>query len=102
MSVVQLDQTRTGAVVFEALENIDSRDKPGSPVQEKTLGQFDVEVDAIAAARDARREFFDRGESDFAWWIVRPTGARLAHWISDSNSDKEYVLDLRSGQLVER
>lgn len=88
--------------MYEAVQNIDSREHPGSPIEETRLGVFDVESDAIEAARKARRVFFDSGQSDFAWWIVRPDGARLAHWIADSNSDKEFVLDLRSGQLVER
>ena len=88
--------------VFEAIQSIDSRSTPGSPVVETQLGVFDTEADAIETAREARRSFFEDGGSDFAWWIVRPIGAKLANWISDSNSDKEFVLDLRSGQLVER
>lgn len=88
--------------MFEAVQSIDSRERPGSPIQETTLGVFEAEASAVDAAREARRLFFESGNEDFAWWIVRPVGARLAHWISDSNSDKEFVLDLRSGQLVER
>lgn len=88
--------------MYEAVQSVDSRQRPGSPIQETHLGEYESEGDAIAAARDARVAFFDAGSSDFAWWIVRPVGARLAHWISDSNSDKEFVLDLRSGQLVEQ
>jgi hypothetical protein len=37
----------------------------------------------------------------YAWWVVRQQGAQLAHFIADSKSDKEFVLDLTSGQLVE-
>ena len=88
--------------MFEAVQSIDSRERPGSPIQETHLGVFEEEPDAIDAARAARQSFFDSGSTDFAWWIVRPVGARLAHWIADSNSAKEFVLDLRSGQLVER
>ena len=88
--------------MFEALQSVDSRERPGSPIQETNLGVFVVETEAIEAAREARQAFFDAGNEDFAWWIVRPVGAKLAHWIADSNSDKEFVLDLRSGQLVER
>lgn len=90
------------AELFEAIQSIDSRDRPGSPIEETNLGVFDNEHDAIEAARTARATFFEAERSDFAWWIVRPVGARLANWIADSNSDKEFVLDLRSGQLVER
>lgn len=88
--------------MFEGIQSIDSRERPGSPIQETNLGVFDNESDAVEVARQARQEFFDSGSEDFAWWIVRPVGAKLAHWIADSNSDKEFVLDLRSGQLVER
>jgi hypothetical protein len=88
--------------MFEAVQSLDSRAQPGSPIQESNLGTFDTEEKAIEAARAARSAFFEAGGTDFAWWIVRPVGAKLAHWISDSNSDKEFVLDLRSGQLVEQ
>jgi hypothetical protein len=40
-------------------------------------------------------------ETEYAWWLVRENGARLANFIADSNSDKEFVLDLTSGELVE-
>lgn len=88
--------------MYEAVQSVDSRERPGSPIQETNLGTFEVESEAIEAARAARDEFFESGSADFAWWIVRPVGAKLAHWIADSNSDKEFVLDLRSGQLVEQ
>lgn len=88
--------------MFEAVQNIDSRDRPGAPVEETNLGVFESESQAVEVARVARAEFFAAERQDFAWWIVRPVGARLASWIADSNSDKEFVLDLRSGQLVER
>jgi hypothetical protein len=32
---------------------------------------------------------------------VRSPGARLARWIADSQSDREFALDLTTGQLVE-
>ncbi len=41
------------------------------------------------------------GRDGYAWWVVREQGARLANWISDSRSDKEFALDLTSGELVE-
>lgn len=88
--------------MYEAVQSVDSRERPGSPIEETNLGTFDHEADAIEAARSARSAFFDSGATDFAWWIVRPSGAKLAHWIADSNSDREFVLDLRSGQLVEQ
>jgi hypothetical protein len=33
--------------------------------------------------------------------VVRQPGARLAQFISDSRSAKEFVLDLSTGQLIE-
>ena len=86
---------------YEAVENIDPRDRPGAPVEESLLGTFDTEDDAIEAGRAARQRFLDTGRQDYAWWIVRSPGETLARWIADSSSDKEFVLDLRSGELVE-
>jgi hypothetical protein len=88
--------------MFETVQNVDLRDRPGAPVQEEVVGTFRSETEAVDAARAARQAFVDSGREDFGWWIVRPVGARLARWIADSSSDKEFVLDLRSGQLVER
>jgi hypothetical protein len=88
--------------VFEAVQNVDHRDRPGAPAEETLIGRFDTEADAIDAARGARSQFLASHRDDFAWWIVRQSGARLARWIADSSSDKEFVLDLRSGQLVEQ
>ncbi|GIU92372.1 MAG: hypothetical protein KatS3mg011_1278 [Acidimicrobiia bacterium] len=87
--------------MFEAVENIDPKEPPGSPLQTRIIGTFEVEAEAIEAARAAREEFLLTGRDDYAWWIVREEGAQLARWIADSVSGQEYVLDLRSGQLVE-
>ncbi len=86
---------------FEVVEQIDPRDRPGSPIEERILGTYDVEDDAIARARTAREAFLESGRHDYAWWIVRVPGMTLARWIADSTSDKEFVLDLRTGELVE-
>ena len=88
-------------MAFEAVENIDPRERPGAPVEETVLGTFEVEDDAIEVARAARERFITAGLQDYAWWIVRVPGVTLARWIADSSSDTEYVLDLRSGELVE-
>ena len=85
--------------MFEAVEFIELRDQP-EPV-ENALGEFADELDAVAAAREAKRVFGESGSDDYAWWVVRKPGARLAQFIADSKSDKEFVLDLTSGQLVE-
>jgi hypothetical protein len=85
--------------MFEALQFIELR---GALEPDETmLGEFSAESEAVEAARAARRAFYETGSDDYAWWIVRKKGARLANFISDSKSDKEFVLDLRSGELME-
>lgn len=86
---------------FEAVENIDPRDRPGAPVEERLLGTYESEDDAIEIARGARESFVASGRDDYAWWVVRIPGMTLARWIADSRSGKEFVLDLRTGELVE-
>ncbi len=65
------------------------------------LGEFEIETDAVEVARQARGAFLETGSDDYAWWIVRKSGARLANFIADSKSEKEFMLDLSSGELVE-
>ena len=85
--------------MFEAVEFIEYRDEP-EPT-ENHLGEFQDEMVAVEVARAARAKFMETGSDDYAWWVVRKPGARLAQFIADSKSDKEFVLDLTSGQLVE-
>lgn len=68
---------------------------------ETVLGEYDEEGEAVASARAAKVAFAATGSEDYAWWTVREQGARLANFIADSKSDKEFVLDLISGELVE-
>lgn len=86
---------------YEAVENIEPRDRPGAPPEARVLGTRNSEDEAIAVAREARESFLQSGRLDYAWWIVREPGMTLARWIADSTSEKEFVLDLRSGELVE-
>lgn len=85
--------------MYEAIEFIDRKAEPAAPPEERHLGTFEVEADAVAVAREERAGF--TATEDYAWWIVRAEGARLARWIADSRSDKEFALDLTSGELVE-
>jgi hypothetical protein len=85
--------------MFEAVEFIELRHQP-EPT-ERLVGEFPDEMDAVAAARSAKADFMAAGSNDYAWWMVRKSGARLAQFIADSKSDKEFVLDLTTGQLVE-
>jgi len=85
--------------MFEAVQFIEVR--AGADPQEFVLGEFQDEIDAVAAARTAKMEFIGTGSEAFAWWIVREDGAELANFIADSKSPREFVLDLTSGQLIE-
>jgi len=85
--------------MFEAVQFIE---RPGAPEPEETiLGEDAEEMGAVEMARVARREFMTTDTDEFAWWVVRKKGARLANFIADNKSDKEFVLDLTSGELVE-
>ena len=85
--------------MFEAVQFNERRGLPEP--DETVLGDYAEEIDAIESARIARTIFMGNGSDDYAWWIVRKQGVRLANFIADSKSDKEFVLDLSSGELVE-
>lgn len=85
--------------MFEAVEFVEVDGVP-SPT-EQVLGEFQNEELAVETVRGARREFLDSGSDLYAWWIVRKSGATIAEFIADSKSNKEFVLDISSGQLVE-
>jgi hypothetical protein len=85
--------------MFEAVQFIERRGS--AEPDEVVLGEYVEETEAVGSARAARDAFADTGSDDYAWWIVRKQGARLANFISDSKSSKEFVLDLSSGELVE-
>jgi hypothetical protein len=88
-------------MAYEAVESVEPRASHGAPVVERLLGTKATEDEAIELARAARAVFLESGSSDYAWWVVREPGMTLARWIADSTSSKEFVLDLRSGELVE-
>ncbi|MFQ5965987.1 MAG: hypothetical protein ACE5MI_00075 [Acidimicrobiia bacterium] len=83
--------------MFEAVEFIEDRER----TREQLLGKFSVELDAVARGRVAREAYLAGGSEDYAWWVVREEGATLARWIADSKSDREFVLDLTTGELTE-
>lgn len=85
--------------MFEAVEftEIPGREEP----DERVIGTYPDEVSAVEATRAAKAIFVESGLQDFTWWVVRQPGARLAQFISDSRSNKEFVLDLTTGQLME-
>ncbi len=87
--------------MFEALEYWEQT-FPSPGVDERLLGIFEEASAAVAAARERRREVQTSGtEPGYVWWVVKRHRARVADWIADSRSSKEFVLDLRSGRLVE-
>lgn len=85
--------------MYEAVQFIEVDDR-AEPVQ-TTLGEFPTEGPAVELVRASRSAFLESGADEYAWWVVRQQGATLAEFIADSKSDKEFVLDIRSGQLVE-
>lgn len=92
-------------MTFEAVEFIELTFQPGRPApppRETVIGSFDTEEEAVEHARIARRAFQSaQGDARYAWWLVRQPGSQLANWIADSASEREFVLDLRTGQLIE-
>lgn len=84
---------------FEAVEFVEHVGKADS--DENVLGVFYEEADAVKAARVARRAFLASGSKEYAWWVVRVQGARLANFIADSRSDREFMVDLTTGALIE-
>ncbi len=90
--------------MFEVVEFTDVRpsaENPNPAPIERMMGTFDREAAAIEAARAAREAYAGTGREGYVWWTVRQPGARLANWIADSHSPKEFMLDLTTGELVE-
>ncbi len=90
--------------MFEAVEFIEVEGTSGRPNPtplERLIGTYEEESGAIAAGRAAKAAFHAADRSEYAWWVVRSQGAQLANWIADSSNDQEFMLDLRTGQLVE-
>jgi len=85
--------------MYEAVQFVEIRGE--AEPRETVVGEFEEEGSAVESARAARVDFVSTGSDDYAWWIVRKKGARLANFISDSKSDKEFVLDLSTGELIE-
>ena len=89
--------------MYEAVEFTDTGPTSADPTPSQTiLGEFDEFEEAVKAARAARESHgTDRSATTYRWWLVRKPGAQLAEWIADSRNDKEFMLDVRTGQLVE-
>ncbi len=87
--------------MYEVVEHVERRDRPGTPAETRYLGRFATAAEALVQGRVAWKAFESSGSDDYAWWVVKREGADLAEWIADSRSSKEYVVDLTSGELVE-
>lgn len=85
--------------MFEAVEFEEVRGV-AEPIQ-RVMGEFPNETAAVEVVRAARQQYLEGEGTNYAWWVVRKTGATLAEFIADSKSDKEFVLDITTGQLVE-
>lgn len=86
--------------MFEVMQFTDLKHPPGQPIIEEKLGAYGSEQDAVDVARVAMQNYVAAEGEDYVWWIVRSEGSTLARWIADSRDQQEFVLDLRSGQLV--
>ncbi len=89
---------------YELVEFVEPAFREGGSfvgTQERVLGVFEVETEAIEVGRAAWTAFRQSGSSDVAWWIVRLPGEALARWIADGASPVERVLNLRTNELVE-
>jgi hypothetical protein len=84
---------------FEAIQFIEHIGK--ADLDETHLGTFWDEADAVRVTRTALRKYLAEGNTEYAWWVVRVKGARLANFIVDSRSEREFMVDLRTGELLE-
>jgi hypothetical protein len=78
----------------------DLKHPPGQPIIEEKIGSYATEQAAVDVARGTMEGYIASQGDDYVWWIVRSEGSTLARWIADSRDQQEFVLDLRSGQLV--
>ena len=86
--------------MFEVMQFTDLKHPPGQPIIEEMIGTYASEQDAVDVARATMENYVASAGDDYVWWIVRNEGSTLARWIADSRDQQEFVLDLRSGQLV--
>lgn len=87
--------------MYEAIEYIEEELNgiPTGTSLETLLGTFETEDGAVQRARAAKAAYGDRHE--YAWWIVREQGGRIALWIVDSRSGREFLMDLTKEEIVD-
>ena len=89
---------------YELVEFVEPAFRPGEAFvgrQERVLGVFDVESEAVETGRAAWTAFRDSGSAEVACCIVRVPGEAHARWIADGGSPVERVLNLWTNELVE-
>ncbi len=90
-------------MAFEVVEFREPTPEPGRPfqgTQERVVGTFDLETDAIREGRNAWNAARTSETRDVMWWIVRVPGETLCRWIADRASDEEQILDLTTNSLI--
>lgn len=90
-------------MAYEVVEFCEPTPQPGQPfsgTQERVLGTFDVEAEAIALGRASWTSARASDTRDVMWWIVRVPGETLCRWIADRGSAEEQILDLTTNSLV--
>ena len=87
--------------MYETIEYVEEETDgiPTGTSVERLLGVFESEREAVERARAARAAYGDRHE--YAWWIVREQGGRIALWIGDSRSGREFVVDVTKEEVVD-
>ena len=87
--------------MYEALQYIEEEQEgvPTGTSLETVLGTFDTEEAAVSVARAAMTAYGNRHE--YAWWIVRIQGERIASWIADSRSGREFLMDISQERIVD-
>lgn len=90
-------------MAFEVIEFREPTPEPGRPfqgTQERVVGTFELETDAICEGRNAWRAARASDTRDVMWWIVRVPGETLCRWIADRASNEEQILDLTTNSLI--
>ena len=88
---------------FEVVEFREPTPDPGHPfagTQQRIIGTFDSEADAIKHGRHAWVAGRAMDTSDVMWWIVRVPDETLCRWIADRGNAAEQILDLTTNTLV--
>ncbi len=90
--------------MYEAVEFVEVWGRVGGTpavARPRVLGAFETPVAAAEAARKCPGRVPKERPARFRMVGGARRGLPLAEWIADAHSDKEFVLDLLSGELVE-